>query len=73
MTADNYNDDQLEFINLIKETSNNSLELINEILEVTNDGFSGSNLAMVEINSLLHNSVGLLRFKAAGKKPINYF
>ena len=73
MTADNYNDDQLEFINLIKETSNNSLELINEILEVTNDGSSCSNLELVEINSLLNNSVGLLRFKAAEKNQTIIF
>ena len=73
MAAESYNDDQLEFINLIKETSNNSLELINEILEVTNDGLSGSNMELVEINSLLNNSVGLLRFKAAEKNQAIIF
>ena len=73
MAAESYNDDQLEFINLIKETSNNSLELIDEILEVTNDGSSDSNMELVEINSLLNNSVGLLRFKAAEKNQVIIF
>ena len=67
MVGEDYNGDQMEFINLIKETSNNSLELINEILEVTNDGSANSNMELVEINALLNNSVGLFRFKAAEK------
>jgi signal transduction histidine kinase len=67
MTDDGFTAEQMEMINLIKETSNNSLELINEILEVTNNGASLLNKELVEINSLLNNSVELLRFKAAEK------
>ncbi len=67
MGDDDYSDEQKELINLIKETSNNSLELINEILEVTNDGTPALHKEVVEINSLLSHSVALLRFKAAEK------
>jgi signal transduction histidine kinase len=64
-----YTDDQKELINLIKETSNNSIELINEILDATENSQTKSNREkeLVEINALLGNSVDLLRFKAAEK------
>ncbi len=67
MADDEYTDDQKELINLVKETSVNSLELINEILEATNLAAVELNLEQVEINSLVNNSVELLRFKAAEK------
>lgn len=67
MADDDYTDDQKELINLVKETSTNSLELINEILEATNLTSVELNLEDVEINSLVSNSVELLRFKAAEK------
>jgi two-component system sensor histidine kinase VicK len=67
MADDEYTDDQKELINLVKETSFNSLELINEILEATNITAVQFNLEHVEINSLVSNSVELLRFKAAEK------
>jgi two-component system sensor histidine kinase VicK len=67
MAEDDYTDDQKELINLVKETSVNSLELINEILEATNIASVKLNLEPVEINSLVSNSVELLRFKAAEK------
>ncbi|WP_147238730.1 tetratricopeptide repeat-containing sensor histidine kinase [Mucilaginibacter hurinus] len=67
MDDEDYTADQKELINLIKETSNNSLELINEILEATNSGTAKFVTEPVEINSLLSNSVELLRFKAAEK------
>jgi len=67
MADDEYTDDQKELINLVKETSVNSLELINEILEATNLTSVELNLEQVEINSLVNNSVELLRFKAAEK------
>jgi len=64
-----YTDEQKELINLIKETSNNSIELINEILDATENSATKVNRdkELVEINSLLSNSVELLRFKAAEK------
>ena len=67
MEEDDYTDDQKDMINLIKETSQNSLELINEILEVTNNEPEKVNKELVEINGLLNLSVELLRFKAAEK------
>jgi len=64
-----YTDEQKELIILIRETSNNSIELINEILEATDNTLTKTNKEkeLVEINSLLSNSVELLRFKAAEK------
>ena len=67
MAGDGYTDEQKEMIGLISETSKNSLELINEILEVTNNGIVQLNKETVEINALINNSVELLRFKAAEK------
>ena len=67
MADDDYTEDQMELINLLKETSVNSLELINEILEATNLSAIPLKLEAVEINSLVNNSVELLRFKAAEK------
>ena len=67
MAEDEYTDEQKELINLVRETSFNSLELINEILEATNISSIKLNLEQVEINSLVNNSVELLRFKAAEK------
>ncbi|GAA3964374.1 sensor histidine kinase [Mucilaginibacter dorajii] len=68
MTEDEYTAEQLEMINLIKETSFNSLELINEILEVADTANVSFNKDWVDINSLINNSVELLRFKAADKQ-----
>lgn len=70
MGEDDYTDEQKEMLNLIKETSFNSLELINEILEATNSANTGLNLEHVEINGLLTNSIELLRFKAAEKNQV---
>ncbi len=67
MADDEYTDEQRELINLVRETSYNSLELINEILEATNIASIELNLEQVEINSLANNSVELLRFKASEK------
>ncbi|NNU33466.1 HAMP domain-containing histidine kinase [Mucilaginibacter sp. S1162] len=67
MADDEYTEDQKELINLVKETSYNSLELINEILEATNISSIELNPEPVEINSLVNNSVELLRFKASEK------
>ncbi|HVW96744.1 MAG TPA: ATP-binding protein [Mucilaginibacter sp.] len=70
MMQDDFNDEQKELITLILETSNNSLELINEILEVTNNGTSQLKKELTDINSLLNNSVELLRFKASEKNQV---
>jgi signal transduction histidine kinase len=68
MADDTNNEEQISLINLVKETSFNSLELINEILEAANTASISFNKEWVEINSLVSNSVELLRFKAAEKK-----
>ncbi|TWR26279.1 hypothetical protein FPZ42_11705 [Mucilaginibacter achroorhodeus] len=67
MAEEEYNDEQKEMIKLVKETSLNSLELINEILEAANINSVELNPEPTEINGLLNNSVELLRFKAAEK------
>ena len=70
MTDDDYTDEQKEMLNLIKETSFNSLELINEILEATNTATAPLNKELVDISALLSNSIELLRFKAAEKNQV---
>lgn len=60
-------DEQKQSISLIKQTSDNSIELINEILEATNNKKTALTKALVDINSIISNSVELLRFKAAEK------
>ncbi|WP_162847091.1 tetratricopeptide repeat-containing sensor histidine kinase [Mucilaginibacter gracilis] len=60
--------EQIELLNLIQATTNNSLELINEILEATTTLSAKTlNKQYVDINVLLTHSVELLRFKAAEK------
>jgi len=59
--------EQKTYLSLIKDTAYNSLELINEILEATKSSQDHLQKQWVEINSLVSNSVELLRFKAAEK------
>jgi len=66
-------DEQREMINLVKETSYNSLELINEILEATNTTAIELHVEPVEINALVNKSVELLRFKASEKAQQIFF
>lgn len=54
-------------LKIIKDTSADTLELINEILEATTDISTHLKKQLVEVNSLLSNSIELLRFKAAEK------
>ncbi|WP_167667770.1 tetratricopeptide repeat-containing sensor histidine kinase [Mucilaginibacter gossypiicola] len=70
MTEENYTDEQKELLNIIRETSFNSIELINEILEATESASAVLNKEAVEVNSLLSNSVELMRFKAAEKHQV---
>lgn len=61
-------DNDLKYqLKIIKDTSADTLELINEILEATNNTSAVLHKQLVEINSLLNNSIELLRFKAAEK------
>jgi len=73
MAEDECTDEQREQINLVRETSVNALELINEILEAANISSSPVNLELVDINLLVGNSVELLRFKAAEKGQQIFF
>lgn len=54
-------------LKIIKDTSADTLELINEILEATTDISTDLKKQLVEVNALLSNSIELLRFKAAEK------
>ncbi|MGN6397492.1 MAG: ATP-binding protein [Mucilaginibacter sp.] len=54
-------------IQLIKQTSDNSIELINEILEATSNKKAFLSRELVNINTVIANSAGLLRFKAIEK------
>ena len=67
MLDDGFTEEQKTLLKLVNDTSNNSLELINEILEATNISAASINKEPVEINSLVNNSVEILSFKAAEK------
>ncbi|QQL50819.1 tetratricopeptide repeat-containing sensor histidine kinase [Mucilaginibacter ginkgonis] len=67
MSEDELDEEMKEYVDLIKETADNSLQLINEIFEATDVGIGVVELLPVEVNSLLHNVAELLRFKAAEK------
>jgi len=67
MLHDEYSDEQKELITLVNSTSKNTLELINEILDATNNKIGRSNKELVDINELVNNSVEILSFKAAEK------
>lgn len=67
MAEEAENDEQRDSINLIKQTSDNSIELINEILEATGNKKTERIKEPVDINTVITNSVELLRFKAAEK------
>jgi len=61
-------DSELKYqLKIIKDTSSDTLELINEILEATNNTSTELKKQLVEVNSLLNNSIELLRFKASEK------
>jgi len=62
-----YDSDLKYQLKIIKDTSSDTLELINEILEATNDTSTDLKKQLVEVNSLLNNSIELLRFKASEK------
>jgi signal transduction histidine kinase len=67
MLEDAITDDQREQINLVKQTAVNALELINEILEVTNITPARTNMEKADMNVEVNNSVSLLQFKASDK------
>ncbi|MDO3625151.1 ATP-binding protein [Mucilaginibacter sp. BT774] len=62
-----YDTDLQYQLKIIKDTSSDTLELINEILEATNTTSTALKKQLVEVNSLLNNSIELLRFKASEK------
>ena len=62
-----YDTDLQYQLKIIKDTSSDTLELINEILEATNTTSTDLIKQLVEVNSLLNNSIELLRFKASEK------
>lgn len=67
ITDDELSEELRDYINIIKETADNSLELINEIFEATDSTVADLKMQLVDINTLLNNSIELLRFKAAEK------
>lgn len=67
LTDDEFSDEQKEYVTIIKESADNSLELINEIFEATNTVLDEHKMQWVDVNTLLNNSIELLSFKAAEK------
>lgn len=64
---DGNTEEQKAYLKIIKDTANNSLELISEILEATNDRMGTGSRQWIDINVVVKSSVELLRFKAAEK------
>ena len=62
-----YDTDLQYQLKIIKDTSSDTLGLINEIVEATNTTSTDLIKQLVEVNSLLNNSIELLRFKASEK------
>ena len=62
-----YDTDLQYQLKIIKDTSSDTLELINEILEATNNTSTELKKQLVDVNSLLNNSIELLKFKASEK------
>jgi len=68
MVEESDHDTDLQYqLKIIKDTSSDTLELINEILEATNNTSTDLKKQLVEVNALLNNSIELLRFKASEK------
>ncbi|RYE23639.1 MAG: hypothetical protein EOP51_09890 [Sphingobacteriales bacterium] len=68
LDATNLTAEQLEYITLINEACNNALTLTKEILDAANSKETDLlTKEWVDINTLLNNSISLLRFKAADK------
>ncbi|MFL9481774.1 ATP-binding protein [Chitinophagaceae bacterium LWZ2-11] len=68
LERDEYIPEQKELLNLVQNACNNSLELINEILEITIYHNPVSLLkTSIDLNTIVHNSVSLLNFKASEK------
>ncbi|MBD3748744.1 MAG: tetratricopeptide repeat-containing sensor histidine kinase [Sphingobacteriales bacterium] len=57
-----------EMVNLIENTSQDALTLINEILEFTNGDLKELEKEKVHVHQLLNNTVALLRFKTDEKQ-----
>jgi signal transduction histidine kinase len=68
LDAGNLTTEQQEYITLINEACNNALTLTKEILDAANSKETDLlTKEWVDINTLLNNSISLLRFKAADK------
>ena len=66
-------EEQLELVKMIKDTANDSLVLIHELLEVTNDQPEMAHRRMIDVNALASSCVDLLAYKSAEKSQhINF-
>lgn len=67
-TGDNFTEEQLEYLNLVKSSCNNALTLTKDLLEVATLSSAPLDKEAVNINDFIKSSVELLRYRAAEKQ-----
>lgn len=67
MEKDNLTEDQLAYLNLMRDSCSNALSLTTDLLEVATLSDEKLFKSPVDINALIRNAIELLRFKAAEK------
>lgn len=68
LKLEDLNSDHLEMVNMIEGASDDSLLLISEILQFTEDGVDKTTFQKVDLNQVLMTSVALLKFKTDEKQ-----
>ncbi len=67
-TSDNLNEEQVEYLNLVKNSCNNALTLTKDLLEVATLSSAPLDKEAVNINEFIKNNVELLKYRAAEKQ-----
>lgn len=67
-TGDNFTEEQLEYLTLVKSSCNNALTLTKDLLEVATLSSAPLDKEAVNINEFIKGSVELLRYRAAEKQ-----
>lgn len=70
MEKDNLTEDQLAYLNLMRDSCGNALSLTTDLLEVATLSDEKLFKSPVDINALIRNAIELLRFKAAEKSQV---
>lgn len=67
-TSDNLSEEQIEYLNLVKNSCNNALTLTKDLLEVATLSSAPLDKEAVNINEFIKNNVELLKYRAAEKQ-----